>query len=365
MRRRPPQRIGLAVIGAGRIGRFRADVARAHPQVDWIGVCDLDEERTTRLAAAVEADFATQNFRELLHRPEATAVVVATNEDAHVEPTLAAIERRLPVLVEKPLADEPAESERVLHAIEAAGVDVVVGYTQRFRQRFLTAKERIARGALGDVTLLTARGFVNGMNTRAMLSRIAAAGKDPRSATPMVVSGTHMMDIILWLLEGRTPRSVFARSIDRVFGDDGGIDSTTGVIEFDDGALASVTVSWALPTSWPSPVYSLDMAILGTDGVLTIDDTHRDQVLAVSTPQGEGANPDPTRLVDFLGSYLPGDVALGELRGPMREETMSWLNRLSMGAHTPHATAADAHLRLLVTTAFDRSAASGDSVPLL
>ena len=359
------RRVGLAVVGAGRIGTFRADIARKSGQVDWIGLAELDAGRAETLGAAVGADLVTDDFRELFDRPEVTAVIVATNEEAHVEPTLAAVERGLPILIEKPLASDLGESERVLQAIQDAGVDAVVGYTQRFRQRFLTAKERILRGALGDVTLLTARGLLNGVNTHAMYARLTAAGKDPGDATPMVISGTHMIDLILWLLEGKTPRSVFARSVDRVFGERyGGTDSTAGIVEFDDGTIVSVTVSWALPVSWPAPVYSLDLAIIGTEGVLTIDDTHRDQVMAVSTPQAEGANPDATRLVDFLGSYLPGDVALGELRGPLREETTSWLNRLSLGLPTPHATAADAHERLQLTKAFDLSARTGRSVTL-
>jgi hypothetical protein len=90
--------------------------------------------------------------------------------------------------------------------------------------------------------------------------------------------------------------------------------------------------------------------------VLTIDDTHRDMVLAVSAPQGEGYAPDQSRLVDFLGSYPPGDMALGELRGPMREETDSFLNRVSLGLPTQAATAKEAHNRLMLTKALDLSA---------
>jgi myo-inositol 2-dehydrogenase / D-chiro-inositol 1-dehydrogenase len=70
--------------------------------------------------------------------------VIATDEHLHVEPILAAVERQLALLIEKPLATELAESARVLAAIQAAGVDAVIGYTQRFRRRFLTAKEKIA-----------------------------------------------------------------------------------------------------------------------------------------------------------------------------------------------------------------------------
>jgi hypothetical protein len=111
-------------------------------------------------------------------------------------------------------------------------------------------------------------------------------------------------------------------------------------------------------------VYSLEVGINGTDGVLTIDDTHRDMVLAVSAPQEEGYAPDKSRLVDFLGSYPPGDVALGELRGPMREETDSWLNRVSMGLPTQAATAAEAHNRLMLTKALDLSARRRQPVAL-
>jgi hypothetical protein len=49
-------------------------------------------------------------------------------------------------------------------------------------------------------------------------------------------------------------------------------------------------------------------------------------------------------------------MALGELRGPMREETNSWLNRVSIGVTTQHATAREGHNRLMLTKAIDLSA---------
>jgi hypothetical protein len=135
-----------------------------------------------------------------------------------------------------------------------------------------------------------------------------------------------------------------------------GIDATAGMIMMSDGSVYHLNISWALPVTWPGAVYSLEVGIVGTDGVLTIDDTHRDIVMAVSAPASEGYAPDQSRLVDFLGSYPPGDMALGELRGPMRDETESWLNRISLGLTTQHATAAEAHNRLMLTKALDLSA---------
>src|SRR4029077_168046 len=107
-----------------------------------------------------------------------------------------------------------------------------------------------------------------------------------------------------------------------------------------------------------------EVGIVGTEGVLTIDDTHRDIVLATTKAQGEGYAPDEARRVDFLGSYPPGDMALGELRGPMREETEQWLNRVSLGLPTQHATAAEAHNRLMLTKGVGTSVRLKRAVPL-
>jgi hypothetical protein len=76
----------------------------------------------------------------------------------------------------------------------------------------------------------------------------------------------------------------------------------------------------------------------------------------VSKAQSEGYAPDESRMVDFMGSYPPGDMALGELRGPMADETVSWLNRMALGVPTQAATAAEAHNRLMLTKALDLSA---------
>src|SRR5262249_96038 len=153
------------------------------------------------------------------------------------------------------------------------------------------------------------------------------------------------------------PVECYARSIDKVLGPTfKGIDATAGMIMFSDGSVYHLNISWALPVTWPGAVYSLEVGLNGTEGVLTIDDTHRDIVLAVSAPQEEGSAPDRGRLVDFMGSYPPGDMALGELRGPMREETDSWLNRVALGLPTQAATAREAHRNLMLTKALDLSA---------
>ncbi len=359
--KKPVKKLGLAIIGAGRVGLFRGEVAARHAAVEWIGIADIKPDRAKLVGGKCGADFITTDYRELLKRPEVNAVIIATDEHLHVEPIMAAIERGLPMLIEKPLATDLGESARVLKAIEAAKIDAVVGYTQRFRRRWLAAKEKVRTNALGDVTLVTSRAFMN----RLVAIDNYVRTDDPSTISPMVISGTHALDIVMWYMEAKTPVEVYARSIDKVLGPTHqGIDATAGMIMFSDGSVYHLNISWALPVTWPGAVYSLEVGIVGTDGVLTIDDTHRDIVLAVSRPQGEGYAPDQNRLVDFMGSYPPGDMALGELRGPMREETDSWLNRVALGVATPAATAAEAHNRLMLTKALDLSAKTKQPVAL-
>ena len=359
------EQIGLAIVGCGTIGRIRGLLAKEYPGIGWIGLCDIHEERGKKLQADTEADFFTTDYNELLKRPEVKATIIATDENFHFGPTMAAIEQGHALFIEKPLATEAAESLQILKAIEAAGLDAVVGYTQRFRRRFLAIKERLVTGQIGDTTAVVTRAFMNRMVPIATTRRT-----DQRhNLTPMVVSGTHSLDMSLWLMEGLNPVSVYAQSSDKVLAEHGTKDATFGVFAMDDGTIFSMNISWALPVVWPGAVYGLEIGIVGTKGVIDVEDTHRDLVMATEIAQGagyapEGFDPGYPRHVDFLTSYPPGDIYDEQLWGPMREETNSWYSRIYTGLRTPHATAADGHRNLILTMAMDLSAKLGTAIEL-
>lgn len=353
------KQIGLAVIGCGVVGRMRATLAKDFPGIGWIGLSDVNEKVGHQLRDDIDADFYTDDFRELVARPEVDAVIIATSTWAHVEPTLAAVEHGHMLFIEKPLATDARESAQVLAAIEAAGVDAVVGYTQRFRRRFLVVKQRIESGQIGEFTAATVRAFMN---------RMAPTGEtrltqDRRFLSPMVVSGTHSLDMSMWLMgDAAKPVSVYARSTEKILTDLGVKDATFGLFQMEDGGMFSMNICWALPKVWPGAVYGLEIGIVGTEGVIDIEDTHRDVILASDhNPQGPAYNPDGLNLeavrhVDFLTSFPPGDVYADELWGPMREETNNWFQRIYNKKATPHATAAEGHRNLMPTMAMDLSA---------
>jgi len=355
--------IGLAVVGTGTIGKIRAVLARDYPGVGWLGVCDVNETLAKKVAEEANADFWTTDYRELLKRREVNATIVATDENNHVGPTLTAVEQGHRLFIEKPLATNIRASRQVYDAIRTAGIDTVIGYTNRFRRRFLTIKERLRNGDIGDVTTVTTRAFMNRMVPLATLQRTT----ERANLQPMVVSGTHSLDMSMWLMEGKEPVELYARSVDKVLGPIGTKDATFGIFTMSDGAIWSMNISWALPIVWPGAVYGLEIGIVGTKGVITVDDTHRDLVLASEKPQWsgyrpEGYKPEYERHVEFLTSFPAGDIAYGQMWGPIREETNSWFTHLYMGIETPHATAWDGHRNLVLTMAMGLSAERG--VPL-
>ena len=360
-------KIGLAIIGCGDIGQARAQFARSYSGIGWIGVCDINRELAQSVATQIEADFVTSDASELLSRFEVTAAIIATNETAHYAPVSLAIEHKLSLFIEKPLAVDFRQSAELSDKILKYGIDAVMGYTQRFRHRFLVVKEKLDNNQIGQVSSVSARGLLN----RTIANMVLSRANDHTNLTPMVASGTHMLDMCLWLMQGSKPKAIFARSTDKIFGSTGSKDTTIAVLEFDNDAVLSINHSWVAPENWPGGVYGMQIGIIGTQGVIDIEDMHRDVILASSQHQPAGykrpsasienkaASHQQSRNVDFLTSIPFGQKSQGEMWGPIREETFSWFQRLQTGVPTPHTTAQEGHANLALCMAIDLAAKTG------
>jgi len=165
------KQLGIAVVGSGRIGTLRARLAAEHPAVSFIAVSDLDQGNATKLAQQVGAQVCSTDNREIIARPEVSAVIVSTSEGEHLEPVLHAIALGKPVLVEKPIALNVADADRIIAAAAKAGVEVRVGYSRRYKDRYLLAKEQIVQGRIGKVIGAAARVYNSRSQALAMLRR--------------------------------------------------------------------------------------------------------------------------------------------------------------------------------------------------
>ena len=141
--------IGVAVVGAGKIGRHRARLATEHAGVDFIAVADRTVDRAKSLADEVGADTWTDDAADLVGRDEVDAVIVSTEEKAHREPVIAALEAGKPTLVEKPIALTLGDADAMIAAADRTDVPLWVGYSMRYAQRYAVGYQQMAEGKIG------------------------------------------------------------------------------------------------------------------------------------------------------------------------------------------------------------------------
>jgi len=351
--------LGVAVIGAGRIGTLRARLSAKHPSVGFLAIADLDPARAQALAETTGADFVTGNNFEAIERPEVNAVFVSTPEGEHAAPIKRALELGKPVLVEKPIALSLGDAEDILSALRATNGMLRVGYSRRYKECFLRAKEQMNHGRLGRVTGGLARVY----NSRAQA--FAILKRDPH-ATPVLDVLTYYVDLMCWFLEGNPPVEVIARGQKGIFRDAGyGADDVTwAIVTFADGAVVNFGVSYALPSRYPTLGQSDRVELLGTEGTMIIDDDHMDHVLFSDKGIPHAYVPDHAVNMAFLGSNTAGDWAVGDFWGPLGNETRAWLDHLVTGNPTVHTTPEQARINLETTIAIERSARDGKPVRL-
>jgi predicted dehydrogenase len=351
--------IGLGIIGSGRIGTLRARLASGHPAVGHIVVSDLDPANAEKLASTVGGRSHGDDNLAVIEDPDVTAVIVSTSEGEHLKPMLAAIERGKPVLVEKPIALTVREADQVLEALKKFGGNMRVGYSRRYKERYQIAKEQVVKARLGTLTGGAARVFNSRSQALAMLKR------NPH-ATPVVDALTYYVDLMNWLFEGRKLVEIYARGQMGVLKEAGHEvqDICYAVLTYDDGAVINLGVSYALPEKYPALGHAARVEVVGTGGVLILDDDHTDQLMYSETGVPHVYLPDHNVNMVFLQSGTPGDWALGEFWGPIANETRAWLDFLATDRPCTLATPQDARATLEATLAIEHSMRIGAPVTL-
>lgn len=130
------------VIGVGYLGRFHADKYAALPDVDLVGVADVNPERAREVAAALHTRAFT-DYRELLPLVEAVSVAVPTT--VHFPVVRDCLEQGRQVLVEKPLATTVAEADALVGLARDRGLLLVVGHLERFNSAMEELKAKVTQ----------------------------------------------------------------------------------------------------------------------------------------------------------------------------------------------------------------------------
>ncbi len=239
-------RVGL--VGLGMMGRNHLRVVSTHPETVLVAVADLDpaalEAATAQTGATGYADPLA-----MIREADVEAIVIAAPTTAHVPLALAAIERGLPVLVEKPLAATHAEALEIVAAGRANGVAVQVGHVERYNPAVLKLGELLRAGWLTNVYAIVSR----------------RAGPFPariRDVGVTVDLATHDADMLSWIARERPVRA-YAELAQRKHATHE--DLLFGLLHFPSGATGMLDVNWLTPAK------RRQLTVIGEEGMFELD----------------------------------------------------------------------------------------------
>ncbi len=197
--------VTLALIGAGARGAYAyGSYALAHPQeVRFVAVAEPDPIRRQRFAEThdLDDDRCFESWEELLSQGQmADGILIATQDQLHVEPTVAALEAGYHVLLEKPMAHTLEGCVRLVQAAERTGRILQICHVLRYTPFWQTLHRIVTSGELGDIITVEhrenvawwhmAHSFVRGNWRRAELS------------SPMILAKCcHDLDLLVWNLQ--------------------------------------------------------------------------------------------------------------------------------------------------------------------
>jgi len=214
----PAQRLSVAVVGVGEMGRNHARCLAAMKGVDLVAVVDSDAARCHEVAATFEC----RSVISISDLPHVDAAIVAAPSASHAEVGCALMERGVHCLIEKPLALDRTQARLLVDAADSANVVLQVGHIERFNPAVRQLKELLE----GELVLVT--------NTRRM-SAVSGRVTDIDVVMDLMV---HDLDIMLFLM-GDDIDSIEARAVTGPSGPD----HVTALLSFQDGRLASLTAS--------------------------------------------------------------------------------------------------------------------------
>jgi len=150
------KQIGVAVIGTGFWGRNHARVFTELPETKLIAVCDMDSERAEKVGKQFGAKPYT-NTGKMLKREDIEAVSVCTWSTSLAKEAQKALEAGKHVLVEKPMATNTKQAEKLLKTAEKEGLHLTVGFLMRFIPGVQQIRKAVEQKQIGELVCATSR----------------------------------------------------------------------------------------------------------------------------------------------------------------------------------------------------------------
>ena len=305
------KQINVGIIGTGWCGGIRADTCAASALVDELHIAEIDEARLREVTARTRPASATTDYRDVIANESIDTIIIsATPETTHYPMARKALLAGKHVFLEKPLALTLDEADELIRIQKARGLKFAIGYSQRFNHKFAYAKKSLMEKTIGEpVCALVSRHL-----TRSLGKKISGRIK----LSPAAMEATHDIDFLLWLMEPARPVRVYSQSAEGAMRDiTGSEDAQWIMVTMDNGVILNIGAGWTMPPGYPN--YSGTwIEVTGTEGMLVIDDTHRD-VIFNTMHKG----------IQLPMSSMPGERVDHVYAGPMHNETVYWIEAVA------------------------------------
>ncbi len=304
--------IDIGIIGTGWCGGIRAEACAANPLVEHRHIAEINPERLDEVATQNSVATATTDYRELLKISEIGAFIIsATPEHTHFPMARDCLTAGKHVFMEKPLSLTLEEADELLALAQHNDVKFTIGYSQRFNPKYAYVRQCLTDGTLGE--------FVSAMVSRHITRSLGDKISGRIKLSPAAMEATHDIDFILWCLEPAKPIRVYAQAVNKVMKPTHDVEDCMWIIvTMDDGTAFTIGAGWIMPPGYPN--YSTTwIEVVGSEGALTVDDTHRDVLLntmskGIQTPM----------------SSMPGEQVGHVFAGSMKNETIHFLEAVAL-----------------------------------
>ncbi|MEM2738633.1 MAG: Gfo/Idh/MocA family oxidoreductase [Candidatus Bathyarchaeia archaeon] len=197
------KKIGLGLIGLGFIGKVHLRNCLKLKSARVVAVADVSK-RALEYARNFGVKQLYTDYHELLKLKDVDAVIISLPTHLHAECAISAMEAGKHVFLEKPLARDLKEGEKIISAMNKNCVKLMVGYPLRFVPEFINLKKEIESGFLGDVQIAQAVNIGAGPFFHRAESAVPSPvpewwlDKDLTGGGALMDLGSHMINLTRW-----------------------------------------------------------------------------------------------------------------------------------------------------------------------
>ena len=312
------EKIRIGIIGAnvhygwGNLAHLPALVHL--PEYEVVAICTAHQETAEESAKHYGVPLAFHDHQEMLSHPDIDAVAVVVRVPLHHRLTMDVLKAGKHVLTEWPLGANLKEAEDMAELARAAGVRAMVGLQGRFSPAFLTIKELIDQGFVGEVLschMTQIRPGALGRDSRRTWMRDGSLG-----ASTLTIPFGHSVDSLCMCVGEFSEVSAVTSTQVRQWNEtDTGrtVDVTSADNVLVSGLLASGAVASVHVASVPSHGSGMNLEIYGREGTLVASATTTTQIDPIRVKGARGGDGDLQELpIPDRHSYVPEGVPQGE-----------------------------------------------------